>query len=437
MAPYDSDSDFEDDDMNSVKSTPVLLGYAEEEPLPDDSVSQLGGIPTWLTPTSPADPRLAKCKSCNTIMTQLLQLDAKLPNVPGERMIWVWTCLQRRCRRQEGSIRAFRGVRVTEKEKEAHKRKAEQQAKKDSGETKQVDMKEAPRMGDMVFGAGGLGSGAAKSNPFSSGGGQGGMFGGGAFGGNPFATKPAASATPPAPTTPAAEPEKKEEEVKTEEKKTDSLPATFAQKLCINLPPPAADKPEAQDPAFFGPAPPWPAEFPNPFPKYYLDADYETLEKENLEKYNLPANYSIEDDSFAAGSSKNVDDGKEGELDVHFQKFADRVAQNPEQVLRYYGHPPCMDPIFYSKKDEIYKRFNGKTKKGVPKCTVCGKKREVELQLMPYAIMALERDEVGLDGMEWGTVIVGCCDCVPWTRVDGEGVWYGEEWCGVQWEERK
>ena len=55
---------------------------------------------------------------------------------------------------------------------------------------------------------------------------------------------------------------------------------------------------------------------------------------------------------------------------------------------------------------------------------------------MPHAITMLERDDVGLDGMEWGTIIVASCTCVPrW--VDEDGVGYVEEWVGVQWEQQK
>lgn len=59
-----------------------------------------------------------------------------------------------------------------------------------------------------------------------------------------------------------------------------------------------------------------------------------------------------------------------------------------------------------------------------------------ELQLTPHAITELEVDEMGMEGMEWGTVIVGVCgkDCVPNATGDGE-VGYLEEWVGVQWEE--
>lgn len=55
---------------------------------------------------------------------------------------------------------------------------------------------------------------------------------------------------------------------------------------------------------------------------------------------------------------------------------------------------------------------------------------------MPHAIAMLEADDVSLDGMEWGTIIVCACHCVP-KRVDADGVSYVEEFVGVQWEQQR
>ncbi|KAH0172137.1 hypothetical protein KCU86_g16881, partial [Aureobasidium melanogenum] len=76
------------------------------------------------------------------------------------------------------------------------------------------------------------------------------------------------------------------------------------------------------------------------------------------------------------------------------------------------------------------------TKSGMPKCNNCGAERLFELQLTPYAIVELEAEELGLEGMEWGTIILGVCskDCVQRGQKEGE-VGYVEEWVGVQWEE--
>lgn len=71
----------------------------------------------------------------------------------------------------------------------------------------------------------------------------------------------------------------------------------------------------------------------------------------------------------------------------------------------------------------------------MPRCGNCAAQRAFEVQVMPRAIVELEgEDEGGLEGMEWGTVVLGVCggDCA----VVGTGVGYVEEWVGVQWEER-
>lgn len=75
-------------------------------------------------------------------------------------------------------------------------------------------------------------------------------------------------------------------------------------------------------------------------------------------------------------------------------------------------------------------------KGGIPRCGNCGAERVFEVQLTPHAITELEAEEMSLDGMEWGTIVVGVCgkDCKPAGVQEGE-VGYVEEWAGVQWEE--
>ena len=73
----------------------------------------------------------------------------------------------------------------------------------------------------------------------------------------------------------------------------------------------------------------------------------------------------------------------------------------------------------------------------IPGCEHCGAGRVFECQLMPATITALEAEDEGLDGMEWGSVVVAVCgrDC---SDVENAGAWeWREEWCGVQWEELK
>jgi pre-rRNA-processing protein TSR4 len=134
----------------------------------------------------------------------------------------------------------------------------------------------------------------------------------------------------------------------------------------------------------------------------------------------------------------------ESSMDKQFQKFADRMAQNPEQILRYELDGT---PLLYSTTDAVGKLLSpssgsgGKISvaggtKGMPRCNNCGSERLFEVQLTPHAITVLEEQELSLEGMEWGTIILGVCskDCVPRGVEEGQ-VGYAEEWVGVQWEE--
>lgn len=201
---------------------------------------------------------------------------------------------------------------------------------------------------------------------------------------------------------------------------------------------------------------PWPseAELPAAYPIYHLDAEYETLD---APKESAPESQSIgvdERDLMSAQSAGTQEDSEvfESTIDKTFQSFADRLAQNPQQVLRYeFGG----SPLLYSKTDAVGVRLApflssscasqskisraSKTRySGLPDCPNCESSRLFELQLTPYAIYELEVDEMGMEGMEWGTIIVGVCgkDC----QAKGVGVGhvgYLEEWVGVQWEERR
>lgn len=143
------------------------------------------------------------------------------------------------------------------------------------------------------------------------------------------------------------------------------------------------------------------------------------------------------------GNSSAKDDlAAESSMDKTFQKFADRLEQNPDQVLRYeFGGVP----LLYNKSDAVGKKLapameakvqTSSGRSGMPRCANCGAERVFELQLTPHAISELEAEELGIEGMEWGTIIFGVCskDCVEKGKKEGE-LGYVEEWTGVQWEE--
>lgn len=360
-------------------------------------------------------------------MVLLLQLNGELPDrFPGhERRLYVFSCRRKSCRRKEGSIRAVRGMKISA-EAVAAAAKAKEQKEKENRAKEEAEAKKAaaPGLGDALFGGKGLGAagGSGMSNPFSTG-------GGGGAGANPFAK--AASPFGANPFSTAAKtpgPETKPTGNEAEDIAKD-LPKTFAETLSLNNTQKTSGPPPAPEP--------WPTESeqPKPFPVSYLaDADYETLDPIPLPKQKIDASVMEIDDGSGAGSSGKEDkDTYESTMDSTFQKFADRVGQNPEQCIRYEF---AGQPLLYNKNDDVGKKLHDVGSKGIPRCGNCGCERTFEVQLTPQAIAELEANEDGLDGMDWGTVIVGVCgaDCQEKTAEDGEAG-YLEEWAGVQWED--
>ncbi|KAF7171621.1 hypothetical protein CNMCM5623_003972 [Aspergillus felis] len=426
MDPYDSDSSGFDDE-GDFNETGVLLGYPSEEVI-DDSISHLGGWPTWLDDSTPPPGDFANCKVCNSPMLLLLELHGDLPDhfPDDERRLYIFGCPRKACNKKPGSIRALRAVRKLKVEQAP--RKTEEKPKED-----RQQKVEAPKqdLGASLFGTTSLtDSVSANPNPFSSNTSS-------AFPSNPFA----------APSTAAP---KQAKETSTTTPSTTSLSETFADKVRISSPPPETMPPEAA-----GPAAPWPEKsaFPAPYPQFYLDAEYETLSRPSTP--TIPANVTIdntEEEETGKGSSSDLKDAFESELDKAFIRFSTRLAHNPEQVLRYEFRG---SPLLYSYTDAVGKRLHdlkhGSSGSRVttvasgasrfPRCEYCGSERVFELQLAPHAITVLEegREGVGLGpkddaGMEWGTIILGVCskDCGP-KQVGVVG--WREEWAGVQWEE--
>ncbi|KAI1139383.1 programmed cell death protein 2 [Hypoxylon sp. FL0543] len=446
MAPYDSDSSAgEEDDFTE---TNVLLGYASKDP-GDETISRLGGRPEWLDPTNPPSAALARCKVCKDLMVLLLQLDGELPDrFPGhERRLYVFSCRRKTCRRREGSIRALRSVRIapgsttTNTAAKTTKEKKEEEKAKPKDETP----KPPSNLGETLFGAKTIGSPSGSANPFSTAGALSSSSNPFASAGNPFSS---ASSAAPAEAKPEPEPESNPEPANNSstEAELKSLPKTFAETLSLN------NDNQPQTPAT--PPEPWPAEAdqPAPYPVSYLsEADYETLDPTPAP---VPQNTRMDVD--ADGSGKGSSGGGkedrevfESSMDAAFQRFADRLAQNPEQAIRYeFGG----QPLLYSKTDAVGRVLapatnpggvghgvtttSGGGAAGMPRCANCGAPRTFEVQLTPHAITELEADEMSLEGMDWGTIIVGVCERDCQSRGVAEGqVGYLEEWAGVQWEE--
>ncbi|KAF3907132.1 hypothetical protein ABW21_db0204855 [Orbilia brochopaga] len=415
MADYDSDEDVADLEYTT---TSTLLGYAETTPS-DDTISHLGGIPTWLD--DPMDARLAKCLSCNNLMPLLLQLDGNLPDSPyHQRMLYLFGCRAKSCRRKPGSIRAVRGVKPTGIAPATLVK--EVAAKVDP--PKVVEEKPAAsNMGNMIFGGSSSGT---PTNPFAT------------SQANPFAK-------------PNANPFAKDEVA--------TLAKSFAAVASISADTKPTPKPKAEptdsSSSLIGPPSPWPpsAEIPQ-YPNFYLDANYEELEPDALtlqsqklaQTIQMDTSDDFDDDTpttskKGSASTSTSKASKEKEFEsamnatfLHFQRI---TSQNPEQVLRYERRGT---PLLYSRDDTIGKLLESGSKGSdislarVPHCTNCGTRRYFELQFMPHAISVLEGDNVALDdGMVWGTIIVGTCDADCAASESQKGRFF-EEWVGVQWE---
>jgi len=339
-------------------------------------------------------------------MSLLLQLNGDLPEYfpNDERRVHIFTCRKKQCIRKPGSIRAMREVK-------RHRREGAPHTRGEGITTDAEAEKQSEDLGATLFGANKSKSSSINANPFSI-----------SSRASPESSNPFAS-LPPTSTLAAKSPQPPQEPPS----------GTFASKLRISSVPPQS--------SLGTPGEGWPPEsaFPKPFTYLHLDAEYETLvpEKAQLAGPSLSSNtqteYIEEDGAASSGLDKDL---FESSLDKTFLRFSDRLAQNPEQVLRYEWKGT---PLLYSAIDTVGKRLaasNTKTKTtvGMPRCESCGAERVFEMQLVPGTIAALEEADVKLeDGMEWGTIIVGVCE-----RNCGEvgQVVFKEEWCGVQWEER-
>ncbi|KAL9576011.1 MAG: hypothetical protein Q9212_007470, partial [Teloschistes hypoglaucus] len=341
MAAHEGDSS---DDDGDYTTTNVMLGYASKEPT-DDPFSQLGGTPTWPN-NEPPSSSLAKCKTCNSYMTLLLELNGDLPEVlpDHERRHYVFACRNKPCRRKPGTIRAVRGIKISPS---ATKQRAPPKRVPSQSET-QKPSQPTLNLGDTIFKSKSPIQPSSNPNPFSTSSQQ------PSPNPNPFSSTKAANPIPyghqkrdlhsvaAAIQSKPPPPEPKDPET--------TLSHTFAQKAQISSPSSNPDPP---------PHEPWPSpsSLPKPYPSYHLDADYETLDAPSPpaatpsssltqpaanDKDPLPA--SNEDDdpaSWLTGPAK---------ADTTFLRFASRLAQNPEQVLRYeFGG----QPLLYSKTDEV------------------------------------------------------------------------------------
>lgn len=328
-----------------------------------------------------------------------------------------------------GSVRGIRGVRI------AKGAGVKNTGAKPQQKIVKQEEKPQPKIGESLFGVNNGATTSAPANPFAN------PFSSKSNAqapANPFSSKPA-TATTSIPTIQATPPPTEQVD-----EASAVLPETFASKVRLSSPPPSEQP--------LRPHEPWPAEsaFDAPYPHYSLDAEYETLDAPSTPQIPENARMDLDTETGEGGGGKEDKEVYESSLDKTFQKFADRVGENAEQVLRYEFKGK---PLLYSDNDAVGKLLahhseNGpssnakvtttgsKAGAGMPRCQSCGAERVFEVQLTPHAITELEADEMTIDGMEWGTIIMAVCtkDCKPSDVSEGE-VGYVEEWVGVQWEE--
>ena len=390
-------------------------------------------------------------------MRLLLQLDGDLPErFPNHRRrLYVFSCTRKTCKRKYGSVRALRETRMDEKRRSRKQAITESSAEVEpegSASSKGQQVAEGPLrdLGRELFG-GKVGSSTMSSstNPFALSSGTplelstSGHFLASFPALNSLAAKPAQRLTgstssnafiSPASSsiaTPfAISPMLESPAVKPAQKSAvDDMSVSFAARVSLGnstsapagvTPSPSSSR-QAPSASSHLPFESWPAdaELPRPYPSYYLEADFETLDVPSVDSSIAKHMHNNNDDdedngmdsSSKAGNSNSrlqpddSSDAFESSIDKTFQRLADRVAQNPLQVLRYeFGGLP----LLYSIDDSVGKQLSpsisrhhshqqvqtvkdGGIGETIAKCSRCGASRCFEFQLMPHAIVELER----------------------------------------------
>ncbi|OBA20164.1 hypothetical protein METBIDRAFT_33100 [Metschnikowia bicuspidata var. bicuspidata NRRL YB-4993] len=424
---YSSDEEdlFDENSEVTLGFTDVAFDEEDEEPTIEDTF--IGGQPIWLHPNSRPQPQDLQCGNCQKDMALLLQAFAPFHGQPYDRVIYVFACKSsRQCSGKKGSVKAIRGVckdpsKIAEIE-EAQARKAQEllDAKLRLDEKKKLHIELTKDLFDAT-----KPSGEAK-NP----------FGDNPFGGNPFGSSEKNSFGG---NTPNPFDKHTGDEPDSAKNKLDSQNPTYAlvsktvgtEKLPTTTKPPQMALPE--------------------YPGYFIFTEPEKLKKMTveveLEKYkdlidktepsDVKNERSMSSSSATSSAALNPENSKIASMlnDEHFEKFSSTVGHNPSQVLRYSlgGRP-----LLYSGKDDVSKAFSSST---IPDPAYNpSSSRQFELQLMPKAIIDLEKNNSDLvadilSGMSWGTIIVATdtADFMP--SLDENHIGYVVEYCGVQWEE--
>uniref|UniRef100_A0A8C2KNX6 MYND-type domain-containing protein n=1 Tax=Cyprinus carpio TaxID=7962 RepID=A0A8C2KNX6_CYPCA len=152
------------------------------------------------------------------------------------------------------------------------------------------------------------------------------------------------------------------------------------------------------------------------FPEWELVTDPEELPAKDEELHEA---HSLDQESMAC-LNNGLEDSELESMALHetqdskvFQKFKKRIANEPQQVLRYCkeGSPLWVSAEHVPREEDV------------PECP-CGAKRVFEFQIMPQLLNHLKVDTTDAS-IDWGTVAIYTCadSCDQGTKYSPEFIW--------------
>ncbi|KDE05632.1 hypothetical protein MVLG_04003 [Microbotryum lychnidis-dioicae p1A1 Lamole] len=433
-------SDDEDDTSSTTTSTSqsfrasgigygVVLGFADgpiastsSVELEDWKISRIGGEPTF-PPLGSAPPTSSTlCPSCNRLMRLVTQIYCPLETSLYERVVYLFGCSNKTCRGKPTSLRAWRALSKWVDPEEVKRKKREEENQVRKGKEVKVDL------GSLIFGGAG-GVGATKAS-------------------NPFAPSSNSASTPFAPA------------------------ASTSTKPVHDAPPANLDPTSPTEAPIFRTWPGHPS-----IAAQYLTTSYEPTPSTSATRQleSTLSNLSLGDGdattsqhregksaggrtkkgAFSASGSSRSTGGAEGEayevqkikgVDEVFLRLQERVAREPEQVIRYEF---AGEPLPFSAKSAPYQKIYQPSSDGigiyssrrVPVCKTCKSPSAFEYQAMPNLVNILNKAPRGRpnegeeeeDSFDWASVWVFTCadECV---NEQSQQAWR-EDVVLIEWEE--
>ncbi|CAB4405575.1 unnamed protein product [Rhizophagus irregularis] len=424
-------------------STSILLGFPDgnisTKEDNDPYITKIGGKPNWLIESYPLSHDFIICKNCDKDMFLLFQGYVPLDDSIYDRVIYIFGCNQQKCVNKSGSFRVFRAHRKDEEYERYQQERANRHQSRDNSNNSSIRSSNVINggLGNMLFGVADFDNidemddmQISENDIISS----------------------------------------KEEQVDEDEddhdddewpelginnkmSSTTTWQSSWSQVIsdaekARNEKDQIKDQVSSKhdnddnmsqisvDMSTLTLNTCWPENIKS-FPAQYLYITEEVLKEKNDD---IPANYlsyeEVEDNFDWIGEKYEKPILPKG-YDKTFKKFSDRVAEWPDQCVRYQFDG---QPLLYTHNDVTAKLLldncNDKiTSSKLPVCHWCKSSRVFELQLMPSMLTTLstssfiEENEINSDkknkknkkndnsifnlGMEWGTIMVFTCknDC--------------------------